>query len=112
MKRILVDVDRCCGCRLCEMVCSFSHENSFGTSISRINVIKEDVFGFDLSIVCWHCHPCKAMEKCPEEAIERRSIKSIISLTRFFWHRQAANCRLLLLSCSSNYDPMFKLYIQ
>jgi len=72
LKRILVNVDLCSGCRLCEMVCSFSHEKAFGSSISRINVIKEDVFGFDLPVICWHCNPCNAMENCPAEALERR----------------------------------------
>ena len=72
MKRILVNVDLCSGCRLCEMVCSFSHENAFGSSISRINVIKEDVFGFDLPVVCWNCNPCNAMENCHAEALERK----------------------------------------
>lgn len=71
MKRILVDVDRCSGCRLCEMVCSFNNENAFGSSISKITVIKEDKFGLDLPIVCWHCNPCNAMESCPTEALER-----------------------------------------
>ncbi len=72
MKRILVNVDRCSGCRLCEMVCSFSHESSFGSSTSRITVVKEDAYGFDLPVVCWHCDPCKAMENCPEKALERK----------------------------------------
>ncbi len=71
MKRILVNVDRCSGCRQCEMICSFTHENAFGSSISRITVMKEDVFGLDLPIVCWHCSSCNAMENCPTEALER-----------------------------------------
>ncbi|MHA1712328.1 MAG: 4Fe-4S dicluster domain-containing protein [Candidatus Freyarchaeota archaeon] len=71
MKRILANVERCSGCRRCEMVCSFTHENVFSPSISRITVIKEDIFGFDLPIVCWHCDPCSAEETCPTEALER-----------------------------------------
>jgi len=53
------------------MVCSFNKEDAFGSSFSRITVMKEDNFGLDLPIVCWHCHPCKAMENCPSEALER-----------------------------------------
>ena len=71
MKRILVNVDRCSGCRQCEMICSFNHENAFGSSVSRITVMKEDIFGLDLPIVCWHCNPCSATEDCPTEALER-----------------------------------------
>jgi len=71
LKRILVDIDRCSGCRLCETVCSFNNENAFGSSISRITVKKEDSIGLDLPIVCWHCNPCNALESCLTEALER-----------------------------------------
>jgi carbon-monoxide dehydrogenase iron sulfur subunit len=73
MKRIVADVDRCSGCRLCEVVCSFSHESLFGSSSSRISVVKEDVYGFDLPVACWHCTSCPALENCPSGAIERGS---------------------------------------
>jgi len=53
------------------MMCSFSHENTFGSSTSRITVIKEDTFGLDLPIVCWHCTPCNAIRNCSEKALER-----------------------------------------
>lgn len=71
MKRIIVDVDRCSGCRLCEAVCSFAHENLFGPSASRITVVKEDAFGFDLPVMCWHCSRCPPMETCPSKALKR-----------------------------------------
>jgi Fe-S-cluster-containing hydrogenase component 2 len=73
MKRIIVDVDRCSGCRLCEAVCSFAHENLFGSSASRITVVKEDAFGFDMPVVCWHCRRCLPLETCPSKALKRRS---------------------------------------
>ena len=71
MKRIIVDVDRCSGCRLCEAVCSFAHENLFACSASRMTVLKEDGFGFDLPVVCWHCSRCPPLEKCPTKALKR-----------------------------------------
>lgn len=71
LKRIFVDVTRCSGCRQCEMVCSFGKEKAFSSSTSRITVVKEDIFGLDLPIVCWHCNPCNAMENCPTKALER-----------------------------------------
>ena len=73
MKRIIVNVDLCSGCRICEAVCSFAHENLFGPSSSRITVLKEDVFGFDLPVVCWHCQRCLPMEICPSKALKRNA---------------------------------------
>lgn len=71
MKRILVNASCCSGCRRCEMICSFAHEREFGSSVSRITVLKEDFFGLDIPLVCWHCDPCKAMENCPSNALKR-----------------------------------------
>jgi carbon-monoxide dehydrogenase iron sulfur subunit len=71
MRRILIDVDRCSGCRLCEALCSFAHEGRFRPSTSRITVMKEDGFGFDLPVICWHCSRCNAVESCPVGALKR-----------------------------------------
>ena len=71
MKRILADVGRCSGCRLCELVCSFEKEKAFAPSASRITVLRDDSLGLDLPVVCWHCSPCRAMESCPQEALVR-----------------------------------------
>jgi carbon-monoxide dehydrogenase iron sulfur subunit len=38
-----------------------------------MTVVKEDVFGFDLPITCWHCSSCPALENCPSEAVQRSS---------------------------------------
>lgn len=95
MKRILVNVDRCSGCRQCEMICSFSHENTFGSSISRITVIKEDIFGFDLPIACWHCNPCNAMENCSTEALEKKKDNLI-----FVNEEKCVGCGRCLETCT------------
>jgi len=73
IKRILVDPDRCSGCRLCELACSFKHEKRFEPSASRITVMKEDDLGFDLPVVCWHCNRCKPAESCPTNALGRNA---------------------------------------
>lgn len=95
MKRILVDVNRCSGCRQCEMVCSFNSENKFGSSISKITVIKEDNFGLDLPIVCWHCNPCKAMKNCPTEALERNEEGLV-----FVNEKKCIGCEKCLATCT------------
>ncbi len=71
MKRILVDAERCAGCRYCEMICSFSHEGRFSPSLSRITVIKEDRFGFDYPILCRLCDACPPVDACPSKALKR-----------------------------------------
>ena len=71
MKRIIVDVDRCSGCRLCEAVCSYFHEKLFAPAASRVTVSKEDMFGFDFPVLCFHCPRCPPIEVCPSKALKR-----------------------------------------
>ncbi|MDH5495123.1 MAG: 4Fe-4S dicluster domain-containing protein [Candidatus Bathyarchaeota archaeon] len=94
MKRIIADVGRCSGCRLCEMVCSFSKEDAFAPSTSMITVIKEDKFGLDLPIVCWHCNPCNVIENCPQEALERNKEGRI-----FVKEEKCVGCKECLEAC-------------
>ena len=72
MRRILVDAERCAGCRLCEMVCSFHHEAKFSPGLSRVRVIKEDKHGFDYPVLCHQCDPCPSTAACPTGALTMR----------------------------------------
>jgi len=73
LKKILVDAGECCGCRYCEMVCSFHHEGRFSPSLSRVTVEKEDRYGFDYPVFCHQCDTCPPVEACPTGALRRTS---------------------------------------
>jgi len=77
LKRIRVDAEKCSGCRLCEMVCSFHHETRFSPRLSRITVIKEDKHGLDSPVLCHQCNPCHAIAACPESALTRTELGAI-----------------------------------
>jgi carbon-monoxide dehydrogenase iron sulfur subunit len=74
LKRLLVDVEKCSGCRLCEMVCSFHHEKKFSPNLSRITVIKKDKYGLDSPILCHQCDPCPAIDACPNDALTKTNL--------------------------------------
>jgi len=73
LKRIQVEAERCAGCRLCEMICSFRHEAKFSPALSRVRVIKEDRHGLDYPVLCHQCDPCPAVAACPTGALTRSS---------------------------------------
>jgi len=60
----------CSGCRLCETVCSFEHEEIFAPWLSRIKVVKVDHLT-DYPLTCKLCKnpPCK--KACPQAAISK-----------------------------------------
>ena len=71
VKRIIVDPSKCTGCRYCEMWCSFTHENVFGSSFSRITVVKDDKLGLDYPVVCFFCDPAPCIDACPTGALRK-----------------------------------------
>jgi Fe-S-cluster-containing hydrogenase component 2 len=79
LKRLIVYAEECTGCRHCELVCSFEHENVFSPELSRIIVIKDDTNGLDYPLTCRNCITCPPSQLCPTNAIiktgERISVK-------------------------------------
>lgn len=69
MKRLIVYAEECAGCRQCEMVCSFKHEQIFSPELSRVTVIKDDRNGLDYPMTCRNCSSCPPQENCPVGAI-------------------------------------------
>ncbi len=74
MKHILtIDVQKCTGCRNCELACSVAHYRTFNPSQSRIKVIKNEKKGIILPMVCLQCEDPLCHGACPTGAIRPNS---------------------------------------
>lgn len=71
VRKLVVDISRCVGCRYCELWCSFKHEGVFSTSLSRISVVKDDRLGLDYPIICMFCDPAPCINSCSVGALSR-----------------------------------------
>ncbi|MFC1816345.1 4Fe-4S dicluster domain-containing protein [Thermodesulfobacteriota bacterium] len=80
MKVNLVEVfpDNCRGCRLCEMACSFHHEQECSTAKSRIRILKDSEWAFDCPLLCIHCADSPCMESCSTGAIYRDGATGLV----------------------------------
>lgn len=76
--RLLVDAERCSGCRACELACSFAHERAFCESRSRIRVEKDEAHGTDRPVVCRQCGVARCLEACPNGALSRDAAHAVI----------------------------------
>lgn len=94
LKRLIVHVEKCAGCRHCEMVCSFTHDRVFNPSLSRITVFKEDELGFDYPIACRQCIVCPPIEFCTATAL--RKIKGVIQVNE----RRCIGCGVCVKYCN------------
>lgn len=69
-KVLIVDLDKCTGCRICELVCSMVKEKEFNPRKSLIKVLRNkevDANFVVLSNKCDYCGDC--IEWCTPEAL-------------------------------------------
>lgn len=72
MDRFLtVNSDKCTGCRLCELVCSVTHEGVSNAAKSRIQIVKWEEEGRYIPMICQQCEDAPCKNVCPVGAISR-----------------------------------------
>lgn len=72
MRRFLqADLDKCTGCRTCEMVCSLTHSGECNPLKSRILVTRMKLRGVMIPVYCKQCVKPPCAENCPIDAIYR-----------------------------------------
>lgn len=69
--RLLIDPERCTGCRICEVFCSFRHEGTIRPSRSRIKVARDQEPIAFVPVTCRQCDQPACAEACPVLAISR-----------------------------------------
>jgi carbon-monoxide dehydrogenase iron sulfur subunit len=79
-KVLLVDMDKCTGCKQCSLACSLTKEDLFDPDRGRIKILKKEEIALGLQLVCEQCesHPCVA--SCPNGALSRDETTGIITV--------------------------------
>jgi Fe-S-cluster-containing hydrogenase component 2 len=70
-KALMINYEKCTGCRLCEIICSVMHEGVSNPSRSRIKVVKWEAEGLYIPMSCQQCEDAPCMNVCPVKAISR-----------------------------------------
>ena len=71
MPKIIVPYpETCTGCRMCELVCSLTHEGRVNPIMARIQVYKNGV-ETQFPVTCTGCGDC--IDVCPQEAISEEN---------------------------------------
>ena len=104
-KVLMIDYEKCTGCRQCELVCSVCHEGVSNPSRSRISVIKWEAEGLYIPMSCQQCEdaPCKAV--CPVKAIHRDPALGYVKVD----YDVCIGCRLCVAACpfgAMNFDAV------
>jgi Fe-S-cluster-containing hydrogenase component 2 len=69
MKKIIVELGKCTGCKSCQIICALKNESEPNYDFARIKVSKDDSMGLSVPIPCTQCLDAPCVEACPVEAI-------------------------------------------
>jgi Fe-S-cluster-containing hydrogenase component 2 len=69
-KVLIVDGEKCTGCRVCELVCSMARDGVYNPKRSRIRVLRNSELDVSIPVIDATCDLCaKCTEWCFQEAI-------------------------------------------
>lgn len=94
-KVILVEQDKCTGCRLCEMVCSVKHEGVSNPSRARIHLVRWFMEGFDMPMICQQCLEAPCIAVCPKDALSRDGELGRVTLD----YDLCIGCKMCVTAC-------------
>ena len=106
-KVLLIDHQKCTGCRLCELVCSVTHDGVSNPALSRIKVMKWEAEGLYIPMSCQQCEDAPCMNVCPVKAISRDEDFGFVMVD----YDVCIGCRSCVIICpfgAMNYNPKEK----
>jgi len=94
-KVLMIDHEKCTGCRQCELVCSVFNDGVSNPSRSRINIVKWEAEGLYIPMVCQQCEDAPCMVVCPVKAIHRDQNLDYVKID----YNACIGCRLCVAVC-------------
>ena len=94
-KILVIDSEKCTGCRKCELVCSVFHTGSYDPERSRIKVLKWEHVGYYLPVSCQNCDHASCAEVCPTRACKRDPDLGVTVIDR----KRCIGCKSCVLAC-------------
>ncbi|ADL13025.1 4Fe-4S dicluster domain-containing protein [Acetohalobium arabaticum] len=94
-KTLLINPEKCIGCRTCELMCSLEHESEFNPSLARITMINFPEEIDTIPITCLHCEDPSCQEACPTGAINKIEETGAVVID----HDKCIGCNMCMMVC-------------
>lgn len=80
VKALLVDMDKCTGCKQCSLACSLTKEDLFDPKRGRMKILKKEDIALGIPLLCEQCDAYPCINACPEGALTRNETTGIITV--------------------------------
>lgn len=90
--RIMIDKDKCTGCKACMLACAMKHTGKYSLSMARIWVEEIDELEVQPN-VCRHCVKPACMEACTAGAIKKNGQLVILD------EKKCTGCKACVAAC-------------
>jgi carbon-monoxide dehydrogenase iron sulfur subunit len=94
VKLITVNIEKCTGCRLCELACSLKHSGECNPATAMIQVVGFDEL-FCVPMMCLQCEKPYCANICPTGAIVRDPATGTITVL----NEKCIGCKLCSVAC-------------
>ncbi|MBN2239913.1 MAG: 4Fe-4S dicluster domain-containing protein [Dehalococcoidales bacterium] len=104
-KQLVIDPEKCTGCRVCEMVCSVKQADVVNPLRSRIRVAKAEWEGKYIPVTCRQCENPACMAACPNGAIYRDPVLNRMVID----DERCVRCQACIRACpfeGVRFDPI------
>lgn len=92
-KQLVIQPEKCMGCRTCELVCSFGRFGHFNPVESSVTVFEEEDAA-SIPVICLQCEEMFCLQACPTEALSRNDIGAVV-----IDYEKCISCRKCVRAC-------------
>ena len=102
-KLLMVNPEKCAGCRTCELMCSFERIKSFNPRLSAVTVLDYEAALTSVPVMCMQCDEACCLKVCPVGAISRDAEGVIVTCAD-----KCIVCKMCVSACplgNMSYSP-------
>ncbi len=95
MNIYMIDPNKCTGCHLCEMACSYKHHKVFSGELSNIKIESKEDIAFNVPIKCMQCEKAYCIKSCVAGALLKNEETGAVEVDR----NKCIGCKACVISC-------------
>lgn len=95
MKTFMIEPNKCTGCHLCEMACSYKHHNTFSLELANIKIETNEDIAFNVPTKCMQCEKSYCIKSCVAGALVKNEVTGAVEIDR----NKCIGCKACVMAC-------------